>query len=392
MADGTVDTPVVTDDTQLSPEQELAANMALAFGNGTVPAEAAPIIENPVIQEPAAVVAEPVIVEAPVFSFETLKEKFGYEKPEDALTEIEQLRLLKANPPKADLTFENETSEKLFKAWKAGKEDEVYAYLAEKKQLENLTSQDVTKDNATELIKLGMQMKYKELGVTQKEIDLKYNQQFALPKEPTQKEDEEDTDFTYRHDEWKQRVEDIETSKIFEARVAKKDLEAAKTKLVLPELESASPDESYLNYQKMIEKQAELDAQTKEAYKTISPKDVQTKVKFTDEANKIDFEFQYEPDSESFKKAVEIASDNEKFFNTFLNSDGSPNRSLWIDAIHYATNKAAIITEAIKQGSNARIKAQLPDNGSGGLIRQMPAAELPVNELDEQMRRHGLGK
>ena len=358
--------------------QELSDQMAIALNGGIIPQEAQATAEQTEVAN-----TETTVVEPPVFTFDTLKEKFGYEKPEDALTEIEQLRALKAAPPKADLTFENEESEKLFKAWKSGKQDEVFEYLAEKKKLETLTSQEVNRDTAGDIIKLGMQLKYKDL--TKEEIEYKFNKQFALPKQPVYNElVESEEDYQVKLDEWKERVADIEMSKIIEAKLAKPDLEGAKSKLVLPDL-TESVDEGYIQYKKMLEDNAKLDEEVKNAYKALTTKQMETRVKFTDEASKVNFEFQYEPDSESFKEAVEIASDQNRFWSLFLNSDGSPNREMFFDAIYFAKNKEKVILEAIKQGSNARIKAQLADNDSGGLVRQLPQ-EQTVNELDAAMK------
>lgn len=384
MADEILET-IQTQETAQIP-QELAEQMAIALNNGIVPQEQAQEVNNQEAGAPAENGAV-VVQDTPVFTFDTLKEQFGYEKPEDVLAEIKSFRELKENPVKAEIKFENDESEKLFKAIQAGKKEEVYAILAEQNRLEKLTSQEVTKESAADIIKLGMQLKYKDL--TPEEINYKFNKQFALPKQPIQDTvNESDEDYEVRLNEWKEQVSDIEMNKIIEAKLIKPELEGAKSKIVLPELENTL-DEGYLNYQKMIQETAQLEELSKEAYKTITPKDVQTKVPFTDEASNVKFEFVYEPDSESFKQAVEIASDNEKFFSTFLNSDGSPNRQLWVDAIHYALNKKLVITEAIKQGSNARMKAQLPDNESGGLVRHLPQ-EQGINELDAAMQAAGI--
>jgi histidinol phosphatase-like enzyme len=58
---------------------------------------------------------------------------------------------------------------------------------------------------------------------------------------------------------------------------------------------------------------------------------------------------------------------------------------MFVDAIYYSMNKQKLISEAIKQGSNARMKALLPDNQEGGLTRQMPQSQ-EGNELDEYMK------
>lgn len=376
---------IITDQIESTPitpiQQELADKMAIALNGG---------IEPKATILPEAEIVEPIIPnEPPPFTFDTLKEKFGYETPEAVLTEIEQLRAFKATQPAPEQKFENEQSEKLYKAFKSGKVSEVKQYLDEQDRLDRFTSQEINKDSASDIIKLGMQLKYKDL--TQEEINYKFNKQFALPKQPIQDSiNESDEDYEVRVNEWKDQVADIEMNKIIEAKLVKPDLENAKTKLVLPELEN-TVDEGYSQYLKMLEDNATLDVQTKEAYKSLTPKDVETKIPFTDEASKVKLDFQYQPDGESFKKAVEIVSDNDKFIKLFFNSDGTPNRKMFIDAVLYATNKQHIITEAIKQGSNARMTAMLPDNDNGGLIRHLPQ-EQQVNELDAQMKKAlGLG-
>lgn len=341
----------------------------------------AQVAANTVVENVASAVVEPT------FTFDILKDKFGYQNPDEAFKEIEELRTLKSSPPKPELKFENEVSEKLFKAFQSGKEDEVYRYLSEKNRLESLTSQEVTRESAADIIKLGMQLKYKDL--TPQEIDYKFNKQFALPKQPNQSIDETDDEFNSRLEIWKEQVADIEMNKIIEAKLSKPELYNAKTKLVLPTLEETS-DEGYTQYKQMLEESAKLDVEVKEAYKTFVPKNIETKIKFTDEANKIDFEYQYEPDNESFKKAVELVSDQDAFFNSFINSDGSPNRKGFLEFVYKGLNADRMVTEAIKQGSNARMKALLPDNSSGGLNRQMPS-NIEQSELDKQMQASLLG-
>ena len=58
---------------------------------------------------------------------------------------------------------------------------------------------------------------------------------------------------------------------------------------------------------------------------------------------------------------------------------------MFVDAVYYAMNKQKVISEAIKQGSNARMKALLPDNDNGGLQRHAPQ-EQEENSLDEMMK------
>lgn len=315
--------------------------------------------------------------------FETLKSKWGYEKQEDVFTEIENARKIQDNPPKVELKFENELSKTLFDAIQAGKTKEVAAILSQQEKLDSLTGSDITEENADEVIKLGMQIKYKDLTPT--EINYKFNKQFSLPKEPIQGDTEDETDFANRKADWQSQVQDIKMNKIIEAKLSKPELEAAKSKLIFPKIEN-DVDEGYAQYQKMLVDREALDETVVNAYKAITPKALETKINFNDENNKIGFEFQYEPDANSFAKTIELTSDINKLFAFFNKPDGTPDRERYAKAIHFALNAESILMEAMKQTKNATIKAQLPDNNRGsGLNRQTPT-NIEPSELDKMMQ------
>lgn len=363
----------VAEQQQLTEHQvELAQNMAIALGLDQPQTAAAETTEQQQTTE---------IIPA---TFEIIKEKFGYENPEDAVAEIEQLRLLKSQPPAAEpIKFENEFNENLFKAIQAGKIKEVTQLLAQQERLDSLTTNEVTKDNAADIIKLGMQLEYKTL--TQAEIDYKYNKSFGIPKEPMQSDSELDDDFANRKAEWQDKVNDIEMGKMIEAKMAIPKLESAKSQIKFPEI-PATVDNDYIQYKKMLDEQVQIDAEVSAAYKSFTPKSIETKIPFTDETNKIGFEFQYEPDSETFTKSVGMALDINTFFDSFKKSDGTPDRQKFLEAIHFATNKDRIILEAIKQAKNATLKSQLIDNSQGGSQQRFQPQTQEPSELDKQMQ------
>ena len=358
---------VVAEQAQQTEQQvELAQNMAIALG-----------LEQP--QTAAETAVTETIEQVPV-TFEIIKEKFGYEKPEDAVAEIEQLRAYKQQPVVEAPKFENEFNEKLYKAIQAGQVKEVTQLLAQQERLDSLTTNEVTRDTAADIIKLGMQLEFKTL--TQAEIDYKYNKSFGIPKEPSLDVDDEDS--VMAHNEWKEKVADIEMGKMIEAKMAIPKLEAAKSQIKLPDLPN-SVDEGYTQYQKMLAEQEATDNEVKEAYKVFTPKSIETKIPFNDETNKIGFEFQYEPDVETFNKSVNMALDINQFFDIFKKSDGTPDRQGFLSAIHFALNKDKIITEAIKQAKNATLKSQLIDNSQVGNQRFQPQTQEP-SELDKLMQ------
>jgi len=382
MADGNVVENEVVETTETTqaqtPEipQEIRDMMEISLNGGLPP-------KQEQVQTEVETQQEEVVVQPTPFEFGVFKEKFGYETTEQVLQEIEELRALKANPPKAELEYTNEESKLIAQALSEGKQDVVRDYLNRKMELDTILSQEVTDQNADTIIKMSMKAKYSSLNDEQ--IQHKFNRQYSIPKEPIQSVSEDDDEFQERHNEWKETVSQVKMDKVIDAQMALPTLEELKKEIVLPKIESVV-DEDYLTWQKSLESLEEQDTLTKEAYKNLQPKDVETKVKFIDEANKINFEFQFQPDGEGFKKAVEVASDMDKFFKSFFNSEGKPNREMFVDAIYYAMNKQKVINEAIKQGSNARMKALLPDNNDGGLQRQNPQ-DMEENTLDYEMKR-----
>lgn len=332
------------------------------------------------------------------FKFETFTEKFGWVKPEDAELEITELRALKANPPAAtplEIQFEGEHNKKLFEALKTGKIDDVYEFLDQQRKLDKYLTNEVTDTTAGDIIKLGLKLNYKDL--TDAEIEYKYNKSYSLPKELVQAVTEEDDAFAERKDEWKERCEDIKMSKIIDAKTVRPQLEAAKQKLVLPDIESAGDSnyQKFLQYQKDLEKEqqedARIDAETQTAYRSFTPEQVELKVPYKDEQNKIDFEFQFKPDPEGFAKTLEMVIDPKKLFSSYKNSDGSPNRKKFLEDMYFAQNREKIITEAINQSKNATIKAQLPDNTGQTMFNRQISNNQPVlTELDKQMQAAGI--
>lgn len=342
---------------------------------------------------PAAATGTEMVVETPVFTFDTLKEKFGYQKPEDAYSEIESLRALKANPPSPTYEFENEESKQLFEKFTKGDRKGVLEFLSKQQRIEDLMAVEVNTNTASEIVKYGMQLRYKDLSPA--EIDYKFKKQFQVPPKPAQTADEDPENYQARLDAWTERSKDAEMDLMIEAKTVRPEIEAAKVKLVLPEIDQ-QPDQDYLNYKKQLEENQKISAETLTAYKAFTPKSIETKLNFNDEANGIAVDFQFEPDAQSFAQAVEMTTDIDKFYDRFQNQDGTPDRAKFLKAIYNALNIEKIVTEAMKQAKNATIKSMLPDNTQGsGLIRHLvasPNATDEQSEIQKYMRAAGVIK
>lgn len=339
--------------------------------------------ETPATTSPPAqeVPAAPQQPDPLPFQFTTFTEKFGYKNPEDAIKEIEELRAFK-NAPGVPAAFKDEEAAAIYKALADGKYDDVRLHLDRQHRINSLMGLDVNKDTAADIVKYGMQLKYKDL--TPQEIDYKFNKQFAVPSKPVQQVDEDLADYEARVSQWQQVAADKQMELMIEAKMIRPEFESAKKQFNFPKA-IESPDEGYRQYQEMLAKETQLQDETVKAYQSFQPAAVATKLKFVDEPNKIDFEFQYEPDKESFGKTVQMVSDVEQFWKSFQKPDGTPDREKFLKIIHYGMNHERYMIEAMTQAKNAAIKAQLPDNSQGGLIRQMPQGQ-EVSELDQQMR------
>lgn len=362
-----------------APEMDLAAHMAIALNGGIAPQssdESAPAA--PTEGGTTAAVTDQSVSDP----FGLFKDKYGYETPEAAFKDIDELRAFKAQPRNPEFAVPDDESGRILRALAAGKKEEVWKALDHEMRIDRLLTSEVNKDVAVDIVKMGMALKYKDL--TPEEINYKFNKQFSIPAKPEQQLEEEDVDFQQRLTAWQDVATDKQMELIIEAKSIRPELQNAKGKLEIPDIETPI-DEGYIQYQKMLEESTRQDVETKAAYQKLTPEAIETKLNFKDEANKIAFEFQYKPDAEKFKKAVDIASNSDLFWQTFANSDGTPNRTLFLESIMYALDKQNILLAAMSQAKNATIKASLPDNSQSSFVRQTPQSQEP-NELDKYMQ------
>lgn len=223
--------------------------------------------DNPLQQQESATQAEQTPASSPntqeeyeeeiVDADEWLKGQFGWESAEAAKTEIEELRKLRENAnTKTDIEFANEQSAKFFKLLQEGKEDDLYSFLDQKKKIDRLSSSDLNQATASEIIKLNMQQKYKDL--TPSEIEYKFNKQFGVPSKPFQKDIESDEEYQERLQSWESQVKDIETEMFIEAKLARPELEKYKSELILPDIQFEGAKQDYEPTQEELEAQSVL--------------------------------------------------------------------------------------------------------------------------------------
>lgn len=356
---------------------ELDRQMSISLNDGILPQGTTPAPAGSAGATPPAPLT-------PADPFGLIKEKFGYATPEAAVAEIESLRAFRAAPPVQPLTFENPVSKRIAEALQAGKLTEVYEVLDQQIKIDRLTTGEMTPDAAAEIVKLGMQLKYKDQNLTPAEINFRFNKQYGLPAKPALLPAEDQDEYNERIAAWQAQVDDKKMELVIDAKIATPELLASKSKLVFPTIDRPQ-EAAFQEWQKSVQEDVTVAAETTEAYKAFTPKSLESKIHFADTDNKVDFDFIYEPDPEGFIQAITFVADIEEFWKSYYRLDGTPDRQRFLQDIYFAKNREKVIAAALRQSMNATIKAGLPDNSTGGLVRQLPQTP-EVSELDKLMR------
>lgn len=210
----------------------LAGNMWGVEVPKTEPA-AAPVLEQPKVEQPKV---EEAKVEPTPEPTKTWINDFGWENEETAKAEIKKLK----EQTTQELKFENEESKKLAQAIAKGDRKKVLEILETQERLESLSAAEVNDETAEQILKMSLQLKHKEAGLSQAEIDYKYNKEFGFPKEPLQRDDELEEEFDARKAEWQEKVNDIKMNRRMEAKLAKPELDKLKSQIVLPDISQSS--------------------------------------------------------------------------------------------------------------------------------------------------------
>lgn len=366
----------------VSPEHHLQMQVALT---GKMPEVTASTDENNT-QQSGNNTQQP---ELTPFSFDIFKNEFQYEKPEQIVEDIRNYRTLKNTPPPvAEIKFEGDNAadvKVLYEAFTKGDIKSVYNYLNEQMRIDGLTTQDVTEQNAPDILKTQMALKYKEL--TPAEIDRKFNKSYSFPAAP--KEDKFDTpeDYLEAKKEWENTVEGMKIDMVMDAKIAKPELLAHKKNLVLPTIEQpqTQANPNFDNFQKEWELLDKEFAATQTAVKTFTPNQFEIKMPFSDKENDISFEFQFIPDQESFSKTAESVLEDPLRSTAYRNQDGTIDSKASYRDQYILQNFEKIIVAAMNQSKTATIKAMLPDNTNQGMNRIAITPEGEKTEVQKQM-------
>jgi hypothetical protein len=319
--------PEVTPETPTIPiEPELPVTPVIATGDTPAPEEIETVDAN-----------------------EYLKSNLGYDSWEVAKAEIERL---KSTPV---VKFEDEQAERIYNLLKDGKKSEVKAFLELQERLS-----DTDALSPEDAIKLNIEQSNKHFKKA--DVEDVFEEKYAKPAKPVQTDLEDETEYNDRLSQWQQTIEKIDRRIQRDAIAAKEELLKHKTNLVLPDI---TKDEGYEAYKAAIAEQQEIakvEATTKEAYSKLSPKDISFNAKFNDEANKLAFDFAFEPDKKSFDESVSFATDLPKLFESYYDKDGNPNRTKYLQDLYNGRNIEKIVTAAMVQASNETRRQMLANS------------------------------
>lgn len=297
---------------------------------------------------------------APVIDYNNyLKEKFGFESEEQALTEFQKL---KETPKPAEIKFGNEESEKFFKLLQDGKEDDVYSFLSEKKRIEKMSNAEITDTNiAADIIKFNLQKKYKDLS--EDEIEYKFNKQFGVPEKPEQGLEETDEEYEVKVNNWEKQKKLAEKELIMEAKILKPEIEKYKPTLELPELPKAEntnqPSEEDLAKWEEARKQFEQELET--SYQSFDG------INVTAKNEEVEIPVSFLPSDEekaALKEQLKNFDQNEYFAKRWISEDGKVKVKQMMNDIYLLENQEKALQKLVNESSAKMLEHQVKKLGN----------------------------
>lgn len=369
----------------LSPEIQEQMNVALNIAQPAAdPNPANPAAAEGAVAEPAQGAAPTEeIVDQEVFITNYLKEKFGYDNEQAALTELQALRELKAKPPVAEHKFTNDEAKKWYEYFTASKEDELRESLNARKQVK-----DVDGMNDEQKIKLFIKMQNPLFD--QELIDYQFGKDYgfneAAFKDP---ETGQITDpMAYRF------------AKVASQQKMQNDIQKAneyfsqyKSKIELPAIQAQSApivDESYEGYKASTAKaQEDYNNIIAPALTALTEAQLPFNVNVNDPNNQMQFDVNVVVDKQDFEDARKSALDySDHLSKTYYDQTGKFLPEKLAKAILLEKNFDKYAQTIARQAVMAERKRVIEKESSGGVIRKdFTNPEAGKTELQIQMER-----
>ena len=344
-------------------EEQVQPQVTDIWGNAPVIEEKKEEVVEQKVEEvkPEEVVqeAQEEIVEPNVW----LEREFGWKDAQTAKAEIKELRKLKEAKPQE---FANEESKRLYEALLAGKEDDIYAVLEQKKKFQKAESLNVEDaKQATQLLQLSYQLKYKDLSPI--EITDLFEEQYQKPEKPEQSLDQTDQEYQETLQKWQARCDAIDRKIVRDAKIARPDLLKLKSEIVFPEIPKAK--EEVQTAKQPTQEELQAAEKFKNEFLQAANKSVNELKGFTAQVkNKdVDFTVSYVPSVEE-KTAVEATlksfaevgfNANHLFAQRWVNEDGSVNATKMAADLAFLDNKEKVLQKVATDAAHQRLELYL---------------------------------
>ena len=267
------------------------------------------------------------------------------------------------------------------------KEDEIYNYIHQKKQLEKLEKYDVADaTQAGEILRANLQFKYKDT-LSQQEIDRLYSKQYSLPNKPAQTLDQTDEDYAETVQAWESQVKERQMDMIIEAKMMKPELAKLKSQIVPPDIQKPQMQQEGPSQEELAAMEAgrkaylgaiESNFQNFKGF-TVTAKDGEVQMPISYAVN--------QDEVNASKQTLENFNVNEFFGTRWFDEKGTPNVTLMQEDLYLLANRDKIFqkiaTEAFTQMKAHMIKSQNNINLNGvnqTLGPVAPSQQAPKNE------------
>jgi hypothetical protein len=258
-------------------------------------------------------------------------------------------------PTQQDIQWANDDSKKFFEYLKEGKEDDIYNFLNQKKQLERLEKYDVADANqAAEILKANLQFKYKDV-LSPQEIDRQFAKQYSLPAKPAQQLDQTDEEYAATVESWQQQVQEKQMDMIIEAKLAKPELSKLKSQIVLPDIQSAKSNQGP-SPEELAEAQKRQEAylhSLEDSIKTFGD----VKITYKDKEVELPLTFTVTNEQKAQVKSIVegLYTKWDYFLQKWANEDGSFNTSKMADDIYWLEHGKTIAQNLINDAGSQRL-------------------------------------
>lgn len=319
-----------------------------------------------------------------------VNETFGFENVDVAKSEIENLKKLKAEPPKFEPQFANENSKTIYEYLVEGKEDDVAEVLLNKRQIDKLLKSDLNDaDAAEQMVKLSLKQKNKEL--TDSEVEFMFNQQYSAPEKPIKGDLETDEEYEQELSQWQKQVDNRKMQLSIAAKMAKPEIEKVKQELVLPKLNASNISTEELEKQKVLQDQ---DIQKKiEAYNKSLEEEFNVfngfEVKYKDEDVEVPIAFTLSDTDKASLKQDLASIDLDKFIlNRWFNEDGTPKTRSLIGDMAFLKNKDAVLNKMVNETASKVKESIYKRNANINIGASQQTADL--NQTAGNMKLNGV--